>query len=136
MSAYWKAKHKNWRNIFTQLKNDLAFFGRVVILDDFDCKVAYLHEPALNRGRLDDSSVRCFWKILREISDLCYNDHIYQLFILVFLQWFGPFNANDDYDFVEIISWKKDNAGNTSAVLNCLSPAGAQSYKTKYFSYH
>ena len=41
--------------------------------------VVYLHQPALNQGRMDRASLTCYFEILRDLSDFCCNDHVYQV---------------------------------------------------------
>jgi hypothetical protein len=36
--------------------------------------VAYLHDPELNRGKLDVPSLQHFTQLLQEVSGLCIND--------------------------------------------------------------
>ena len=48
-------------------------------------KVSYIYDPEINHDRLDDTSIKCFLEIMREISDMCVNDHIYQLFTILSL---------------------------------------------------
>ena len=59
-------QNSEWEKSFSQINLD-------------SLKVVYLHQPALNQGRLDHASMTCYFEILRELSELCFNDHIYQV---------------------------------------------------------
>jgi len=46
---------------------------------------SYLHEPEINHGRLDESGIRCFFNIMKEISQIVSNDQLFQLCVLLTL---------------------------------------------------
>jgi hypothetical protein len=64
------SRDRNWENRFSNS----------IDLDSLKC--SYLHEPELNLGRMDQSSINCYFEILRELSEFCFNDHIYQVLMM------------------------------------------------------
>jgi hypothetical protein len=58
-------------------------FQQVTDLDALEC--SYLHRPELNLGKWDDSSLVSYFEIFNDISQLCKNDQIFQLFTLLAL---------------------------------------------------
>ena len=44
---------------------------------------SYLNDPEINHGRLDESGIRCFFDVLKEISQIVSNDQLFQLCVLL-----------------------------------------------------
>jgi hypothetical protein len=66
--------------------NDSSWEGQYHNRIDLNAlKVHYIYEPEINHDRLDDASIKCFLDMMRELADMCSNDHIYQLFTILSL---------------------------------------------------
>ncbi len=55
------------------------------IVDLKSLKVAYLYDPEVHNGRVNETELRCLFQTLKEVADLCCNDQTYQLLLLLTL---------------------------------------------------
>ena len=56
-------------------------FSDVIDLSKLKC--SYLSKPELNLGKWDEASLQCYFEISKDISEMCFNERIFQLFILL-----------------------------------------------------
>jgi hypothetical protein len=56
-------------------------FSDVIDLDRLKC--SYLHKQELNLGKWDEASLQCYFEISKDISEMCFNERIFQLFTLL-----------------------------------------------------
>jgi hypothetical protein len=64
-----------------------------------ELKGSYLNDPEINQGHLDESKIKLFFEVMREISQLLSNGHLFHIFVVLTLidceglYHVGPFTA-------------------------------------------
>ena len=60
---------------------------------------SYLNEPEINQGQLDERNIKLFFEVMRELSQMLSNGHLFQIFVVLTLldseglYHVGPFTA-------------------------------------------
>ena len=84
--GFFSPADNSWESLYSEINLD-ALTG------------SYLNEPEINQGQLDESSIKMFFQVMREISQMLSNGHLFQIFVVLTLldseglYHVGPFTA-------------------------------------------